>query len=279
MQEEPLLPQPKLQKLSSKQIERFARLSSYLHQVDFLSIPFKGFDKYRREEFQYEIHDVAPPEHLYFYGSDFNILNAELSVAFGGTVSPNEEAFRLAQHLASLTIKLRGTNRDAIVVSGGAFGIDMASHLGALNAKGRTVAVVTNSPIWGLNSTMPENYFIAKGIIEAKGAIVSEFDDNIIDDSLRLAARDRIVTALSDIFIVIEAKMNSGTIDTARRASIQGKKIYAVDWSKIGKKRHTPNISGFHQLTAEGIAISFPFSHVTDILDSAIANQFQEILS
>lgn len=269
-------------KVSTQAVSRLVAISDLLSRKDFSRVPFDGFNKHKKEKFRYSVNEVALPEYMYYYGADPGILNGDLTIAFGGTVSPVEEGFKLAQYLACLTVKLLTNKREVIVVSGGAFGIDMAAHLGTLDAGGKTVAVVVHPSQLGTRSALPVNTFLTEGILGYGGGIVCESNDEITTISNyadRLQKRDRIISALSDIFIAIECKKDSGTVDTAKRAIIQGKRVYAIDWDKIARITHTPSVSGLNQLIQEGVALAFPQSPVKSLLDDSLTQQFNRLLN
>ncbi len=84
-------------------------------------------------------------------------------------------------------------------------------------------------------SEKSSNKFV-KDILSKGGLMFSEHDGFTTDfDSYtkRLLARDRLVTGASDIVIVVEGIERSGTIDTAKKGIIQGKKVVVIDWDRI----------------------------------------------
>ena len=112
-----------------------------------------------------------------------------------------------------------------VIVSGLAKGIDSFAHLGAIHAKGKTIAILGN----GLDSIYPpENTKLAEQIINSGGTIITEYPIGEKPEKMNFPARNRIISGISDKLIVIEAKKQSGTLITVDFALEQGKDIYVV---------------------------------------------------
>ncbi len=129
------------------------------------------------------------------------------------------------------------------VVSGMARGIDTMAHEGALNAKGRTIAVLGS----GLNKIYPrENQKLFK-VIAQKGTIFSEFKINTDPFASNFPMRNRIIAGLSCGSIVVEAAKRSGSLITARLAGEYNREVFAVPGSITSKKSQ-----GTHWLLKQG---------------------------
>lgn len=114
--------------------------------------------------------------------------------------------------------------QDVTVVSGLAKGIDTCAHRGALDAGGRTIAVLGT----GLGHIYPsENKELAKDIIQS-GALISEFPMGIGAESVKFPQRNRIISGLTLGTVVVEAPIKSGSLITAEEAKKQGRKVFAV---------------------------------------------------
>ena len=141
-----------------------------------------------------------------------------------------------------------------VVVSGLAMGIDAAAHEGALDG-GRTVAVLAN----GLDRVYPaQNANLAKKILAAGGALISEYPIGSETLPRRFLERNRIVSGLSLATVVVEAPVRSGALNTARFALEQNRDVFAVPGSVL----HS-NYAGSHQLLKSGAALA---TEAADIL-------------
>ena len=110
------------------------------------------------------------------------------------------------------------------IISGLARGIDTYAHIGAIEAGERTIAVVGS----GLDIVYPEeNKKIFQRIIE-QGAVISEYVVGTKPERTNFPARNRIISALSDGVLVVEAAKKSGTFITVDFALEHGKNIYAI---------------------------------------------------
>ena len=163
-----------------------------------------------------EIYD--PPLVLYVKGALRE--NERMAIAIVGsrrtTLYGQEMSRKLAYQLARLGVT---------VVSGLARGIDTAAHKGALQAKGRTVAVIG----CGIDVVYPpENKKLADEIVEKGGAVVTEFPFGVKPDRQNFPMRNRIISGWSLGVVVVEANLKSGALITAAQAAEQGRQVFAV---------------------------------------------------
>lgn len=111
------------------------------------------------------------------------------------------------------------------IISGLAYGIDSLSHKRSINNKIRTLAVLG----CGVDVIYPKsNEYLYNSILYENGAILSEYPPKTSPLPFRFPLRNRIISGLGDIVIVVEAMERSGSLITARLAAEQGKEIFAV---------------------------------------------------
>lgn len=115
--------------------------------------------------------------------------------------------------------------RDIPIISGMAIGTDTVAHKTTLEFGGKTIAVLGS----GFNNIFPqENIELFHKIIENNGLVITEFEENVKPLKENFPKRNRIVTALSEGILVIEAAYRSGTSITVQNAKNQGKKVFAL---------------------------------------------------
>lgn len=224
-------------------------IKAYLKRLNDLGIRcvFKGEKNYPSN---LSAIDSAPLT-LYVKGnlipSDINavaIVGSRKMTSYGKEVA-EKFAFELAQ--TGLTI-----------VSGLARGIDTVAHKSALEAGGRTIAVVGS----GLNKIYPpENAKLALEI-ENNGAIVSEYPLDYPALRINFAARNRIISGLAEAILVIEGAEKSGTLLTASHAANQGKTVFAIPGQITSPLSFVP-----HLLIQNGAKIAFSPRDVIEELD------------
>lgn len=167
----------------------------------------------------YEIDN--PPAALYVAG---NLPDIDNSVAIGivGTRKASDYAIKAADVMSRGIAKL-----GAVVVSGGALGVDTAAHNAAILSSGKTVAV--------LGCGLGTNYLMEnkplRDSIAANGALVTEFQPFTKASRYTFPVRNRIISGLSLGVLVVEAGIRSGSLITAGYAADQGRDVYAIPCS------------------------------------------------
>jgi DNA processing protein len=133
------------------------------------------------------------------------------------------------------------------VVSGLALGVDGAAHEGALEGAGpevlATIAVVGT----GLDRVYPRQHLALAHRIAERGTMVSEYPLGTPPLAHNFPRRNRLIAALSQGTLVVEAALQSGSLITARLASEQGKEVFAIPGSI-----HSPQSRGCHALLRQG---------------------------
>jgi DNA processing protein len=177
-----------------------------------------------------------PPLLLYVAGSLGALALPQIAMVGSRKASPGGRA--IAKYLAG-DLAAAGYS----VCSGMALGIDSESHLGALENKGLSVAVLG----CGIDRIYPDsNKRLAQELVE-KGAIVSEFPLGAQPKPWHFPKRNRIISGLSQGVVIVEAALKSGSLITARYALEQGREVFAVPGSP-----HNPQAKGSHHLLKNG---------------------------
>jgi DNA processing protein len=111
-----------------------------------------------------------------------------------------------------------------VTVSGLARGIDVAAHEGTLQGAGRGIAVLGSGPdVW----YPPEHRRIGEELAQ-QGAVVTEFPPGTPPEPWRFPVRNRVISGLAEVLVVVEAGVTGGALITARLALEQGKQVFAV---------------------------------------------------
>ncbi len=207
-----------------------------------------------------QLSTTADPPPLLFVRGDAVLLTGP-QLAMVGSRNPTplgaETAREFARHLAGVGLT---------VTSGLALGIDAAAHRGALSIDGGTIAVFGT----GLDRVYPARHReLAHAIVEAGGALVSEFPPGTAPLPSHFPRRNRIISGLSLGTLVVEAAPRSGSLITARQANEQGREVFAVPGSI-----HNPLARGCHRLIREGAKL---VETAQDILEE-LAPQLEAIL-
>jgi DNA processing protein len=165
-----------------------------------------------------------PPASLFTRGGS---LEAERVVAIVGSREPTSEAKGFATHLASKLAR-----QGVVVASGGALGIDGASHRGALDAHGRTWVVAPTGPD---RVFPPAHADLFAEVAQGPGAVVWTFPPGHAQQSYSFLIRNHLLVALADAVVVIQAGAMSGALHAAGCARKLGRPLWvcpAPPWQK-----------------------------------------------
>ena len=170
-----------------------------------------------------------PPAGVFVQGAPLD--PGDVRVAVIGSRRPSALGREVATDLA------RGlAHGGAIVVSGAALGIDAAAHRGALEAAGRTVAVLGS----GIDIAYPATNRDLLDQIRSTGTILSEYPPGVPAEPYRFPARNRLIAALSRGVVVVEGAARSGTRITAECATDLGLDVFAVPGPVTSPLSETP---------------------------------------
>jgi len=183
----------------------------------------------------------------------------EWSVALVGTRKATVYGREVTHRLATDLVQNRVT-----LVSGLARGIDSIAHKSALEAGGRTLAVLG----CGVDYIYPaEHRKLAEAIVE-NGALISDYPLGTRPEAANFPARNRIISGLSLGVVVVEADVKSGALITADFALDHGREVFAVPGSIL-----SPASAGCNRLLRDGASI---VTEVGDILEVLHLDQVSE---
>ena len=155
---------------------------------------------------------------LYTIG-DLDCLKNKITIAVVGTRKPTRNSACIARALSASMVR-----SGAVIVSGGALGIDSAAHTGAIDEKGMTVGVLG----CGFDCNYLEANRALRNEISLNGALITEYPPDTQALGRNFPVRNRIISGLSYGTVVIEASEKSGSLITANYALEQGRDVFAV---------------------------------------------------
>ncbi len=210
----------------------------------------RGTRAYLRSRPDYPIVDDVPdrPGVILAEGADPSVWSRP-RVAVVGTRAATPHGLADAREIGAVL-----ANAGVTVVSGLAIGIDGAAHEGALDAGGAVVGVVAT----GLDVVYPRRHRVLFERVRAHGLLVGETAYGVGPHPSRFPVRNRIIAALADIVVVVEATERGGARITAERALDYGRPVLAMPGS-----RRNPSAAGANALLADG---AHPLLHPDDVL-------------
>ena len=178
------------------------------------------------------------------------LLMQETQVGIVGSRHASHNALR---HAKSLSRSL--ADAGLVITSGGAKGIDAVCHQATLDKNGHTIAILG----CGIDVVYPKINRSLFNDIKQRGLLLSEYPLGTQPRPGHFPRRNRLISALSDIIVVVEAALKSGSLVTAAHALEHGKDIFAMP-GDIGN----PNCEGCHQLIRDG---AFLLTSAQDIIE------------
>ncbi len=191
----------------------------------------------------------SPPPVLYLRGR--LVPQDRWAVAVVGTRRPTPYGVSVARELAA-ALAASGVT----VVSGMARGIDGVAHRAALEAGGRTLAVLGS----GLDQVYPPEHRGLADRIAGAGAVLSDYPLGTRPEPKNFPPRNRLISGLSLAVVVVEAGQGSGALITADFAAEQGREVFAVPGSI-----HSPASRGTNRLIEAGAR---PMLHPEQVLEA-----------
>lgn len=163
--------------------------------------------------------DYAMPYCLWVSGDPAKFLSVSNSCAVVGARAATSYGERIAAEIGS-TLGEWGIT----TISGGAFGIDAATHRGSIAADGQTVAVLAS----GIDLPYPSAHTGLFKKISEVGLVVTEAPPGSLPLKQKFLTRNRLIAALSSETVVVEAALRSGSLSTANWANALGRKVWGV---------------------------------------------------
>ncbi len=188
-----------------------------------------------------------PPPLLYVYG---DLGHGTRNLAVVGSRNATDYGVSNTKQLCASLAAL-----NVVIVSGMATGIDTAAHEGALQGKGKTIAVLGS----GLGRIYPARNRGLFHRIARNGAVISEFAMMTEPEAYNFPRRNRVISGLSLGTVVVEATRKSGSLITARLAAEQNREVFAVPGSIRSFKS-----MGTHTLIKQGAKL---VENAQDILE------------
>jgi DNA processing protein len=221
------------------------------HNIDILLLTDESYPR--------ELAEIPDAPTLLSLRGNAQSLITQPKVAVIGTRKPSRYGLDAAR-----TIARELAQAGVCIVSGMALGLDSQAHEGAMEAKGTTIAVLGN----GLSDrciTPRSHLALLRRIINANGAIVSEYAPGVSASTGTFPARNRIIAGLCNAVIVVEAAEQSGTLITARFALDYNRDVFAVPGSIFSRLSDGP-----HSLIREGAAVFTDTNHFLETIRASV---------
>lgn len=193
---------------------------------------------YEDKEYPKRLKEISAPPAVLYIDGEFPDVDNRVLIGVVGTRKASDYAVKVS-NLMSRGISQAG----AVVVSGGALGVDSASHSGAILCGGKTISVLG----CGLGTKYLMSNESLRNSIRKNGALVTEFPPFTPASKHTFPMRNRIISGLSLGVLVVEAGVKSGSLITANYALEQGKDVFAVPCSILSS-----NFSGTNKLIDDG---------------------------
>jgi len=168
-------------------------------------------------EYPLSFKGVNKPPFVIFYYGDINLLNLP-KITVVGSRDYSTYGLKCCQKIC------KGLAKDYVIVSGLARGIDSVAHLSALDASGKTIAILGS----GIDCCYPKQNQELYDTIKNEHLLMSEYPNDLIPQKENFPKRNRLLAALGDAIFIPECKNKSGTLITITLALSYGKTIYVL---------------------------------------------------
>lgn len=198
-------------------------LSMAKREMEFIAKNNIGCTYFSEEDkFPFRLSNAPDAPIILFFKGDIDCLSASKVVSMVGT----RHSTTYGQHFCDTFVHdMADTLIDTAIVSGLAYGIDIASHRAALSNDIPTIAVLAH----GLNTIYPSQHRNdAIKILEKGGLLLTDYTSQAAMSRGNFLARNRIIAGLSDCTIVVESALKGGAMTTANIASSYDRDVFAV---------------------------------------------------
>lgn len=229
---------------SRPQLERLEKTPFKNAQVALETCNRNGWKVYTPDDADYPelLRSLTDMPLVLYVDGDISYVNKSVCIGVVGTRKPSYESVEIARRLCG-----EMAAKNAVIVSGGALGIDSAAHEGALAAEGKTVCVMGCGLGYGY---LRENEPLRRRISQS-GALVTEYPPLSGVTRSSFPERNRIISGMSMGVLVVEAGERSGSLITARKANEQGRDIFAVPGSILNSA-----YTGVNRLIRDGASVA-----------------------
>lgn len=206
---------------------------------------------YEDEKYPQRLREIYNPPCVLYVDGEMPDVDSLVTIGIVGTRKASEYAVK-ATHLMSRGI----TECGAVVVSGGALGVDTYAHKGALAAGGKTVAVLG----CGLGTSYLNENKQLRDEIKKSGALVTAYPPFTRASRTTFPMRNRIISGLSLGVLVVEAGVKSGSLITANFANEQGRDVFAIPASVLSE-----DFAGTNKLIDDGAMVATNPAHIISV--------------
>lgn len=241
--------------LSPKLAERILQVRSVVNLDEYIAQTVRNGIRiltWNDPEYPAHLSEIDQPPPVLYLRGEMTPEDA-WAVAIVGTRSITPYGRQVTEELATALAQ-----NGVTIVSGLARGVDAVAHRAALNAGGRTLAVLGS----GVDKIYPPEHRALAEQIAAQGAILSDYAPGTPPDSANFPPRNRIISGLSMAVVVVEAGDTSGALITAEFAVEQGREVFAVPGSIFAPQSRGPN-----HLISNGAKILLSPQSVLEALD------------
>ena len=212
----------------------------------------------KNENYPIKIKECLSDYKPIYYRGNLSLLDKP-SIAIVGSRKASSYGKSCARALAKCAVEY-----GAVVVSGLALGIDYEAHSACLENGGETIAVLAN----GVDVFYPKRNQALQKRIEETGLLLSEYEDGTRAQRYTFPVRNRIISAISDAIVIVEAGSRSGSLITAECAQEQGKEVYSIPGNIT-----SPGSLGTNKLIRDGAIPLINFDELFEDLGLSKSNK------